>query len=82
MNFPNKMSVDPLKSSQDTDNTVLIEDHFGTYCDKNKKFHEIRRFTWKNRNKIQVQVINYGARIISIKVPDRKGIVEDIVLGR
>lgn len=62
--------------------TVLNEDGFGIYWDKKGQRNEIKRFTWKNRNKIEVQVINYGARIVSIKFPDRKGLVEDIVLGK
>ncbi|XP_023018299.2 galactose mutarotase [Leptinotarsa decemlineata] len=65
------------------DNGVLnlTEDVFGYYWDKNGVEHAIKRFTWRNKNKITIQVINYGARITSIKLPDRKGEVEDIVLG-
>lgn len=61
--------------------TVLNEDGFGIYWDQHGKSHEIKRFTWKNRNKIQVQVINFGARIVTMKIPDRKGKIDDIVLG-
>lgn len=73
--------TDPV-NDEEFENTVLVEDGFGTYWDKYGNSHEIKRFTWRNRNKIQVQVMNYGARITSIKMPDRKGIVEDIVLGK
>ncbi|KAJ8984659.1 hypothetical protein NQ317_015750 [Molorchus minor] len=59
----------------------LVEDVFGLYYDENRESHNIKRFTWRNKNKIQVQVINYGARITSIKLPDRRGEIEDIVLG-
>ncbi|KAG5899207.1 hypothetical protein JTB14_034465 [Gonioctena quinquepunctata] len=63
------------------ENVTLTEDIFGKYWDENGTSHNIKRFTWKNKNKIEVQVINYGARITSIKLPDRKGDVDDIVLG-
>lgn len=41
----------------------------------------VRRFTLINENRMSVQVINYGAIITCIKVPDRRGNVDDIVLG-
>lgn len=66
---------------QVNDSIQLVEDIFGVYYDEQGSAHNIRRYTWKNRNKIQVQVINYGARITSMKMPDRKGNVDDIVLG-
>lgn len=63
------------------DNVELVEDIFGVYYDENGSAHNIKRYTWKSKNKIQVQVINYGARITSMKMPDRKGNIDDIVLG-
>lgn len=76
------MAAEAAHKNEDFDTTTLIEDGFGTYWDKQGKSHDIKRFTWKNRNKIVVQVINYGARITSMKFPDRQGIIEDIVLGK
>jgi aldose 1-epimerase len=38
-------------------------------------------FTLTNRTGIEIKVTNYGCTIISIKVPDRQGQFEDIVLG-
>ncbi len=38
-------------------------------------------FSLQNKNGIVVKVINYGAAIQSILVPDRNGVFEDIVLG-
>lgn len=59
----------------------LEEDDFGLYTDKTTgKSTSVRRFTWK-ANRITVQVITYGATITSIKIPDRNGTVEDIVMG-
>lgn len=57
-------------------------DGFGTVDNPiTKKQDEIQRYTWTNKNGMSVQVISYGAIITSIKVPDRDGNVEDVVLG-
>ncbi|VEN40503.1 unnamed protein product [Callosobruchus maculatus] len=79
---PQKSDVNGKNAEKICVNTVTVtEDVFGKYWDQKGKCHNIKRYTWKNKNKIQVQVINYGARITSMKLPDRKGDVEDIVLG-
>lgn len=70
-----------VKTHVSKKNITLTEDHFGTIYDECGRFHHVKRFTWRNHNNIQVQIITYGARITSICVPDRKGNVEDIVLG-
>lgn len=58
------------------------EDHFGLFTDKTTgQSTSIRRFTWRNSNNISVQLITYGATITSIKLPDKGGKVEDVVLG-
>lgn len=59
----------------------LIQDDYGTYYDEKGVPYKIYRFTWTNRNRIEVQVITYGARIISIKYPNKFGIVQDVLLG-
>ncbi len=38
-------------------------------------------FTLTNRNGMKVSITNYGARVVSILVPDRHGKMGDIVLG-
>jgi aldose 1-epimerase len=38
-------------------------------------------YTLKNRNGMVVQITNFGAKIVSIYVPDRSGSFADIVLG-
>ena len=38
-------------------------------------------FKLKNRNGLEMEVTNYGARVISLYVPDEKGHFADIVLG-
>jgi aldose 1-epimerase len=41
----------------------------------------VEMVTFKNKNGIEVQAINYGAIITSLKVPDRTGSLADVVLG-
>src|SRR5882672_11052415 len=41
----------------------------------------IDRFTLTNASGLQVQAITYGAIITSIRVPDRSGKMDDVVLG-
>src|SRR5258708_36778301 len=38
-------------------------------------------FTLKNKQGAEVQITNYGARVISIRVPDREGRLGAVVLG-
>jgi aldose 1-epimerase len=38
-------------------------------------------FTIRNKNGLEVSILNYGGRIVSLKVPDRNNIFRDIVLG-
>ena len=39
------------------------------------------QFELKNAHGMEVRLASYGARITSIKVPDRNGAIEDVVLG-
>ena len=41
----------------------------------------VTRFTLFNHNTMEVNLLNYGAAVHSICVPDRAGRVEDITLG-
>ena len=38
-------------------------------------------YTLRNRNGVETQITNYGAIVVSLKVPDRKGAMGDVVLG-
>lgn len=58
----------------------ITEDVFG-YLKTNGDSKPVKRYTFKNANNVIVQVINYGGYITSIKVPDAKGNLEDIVFG-
>lgn len=58
----------------------ITEDVFG-YLKIDGESKSIKRYTFKNSNNVSVQVITYGGYITSIKVPDAKGNIEDIVIG-
>jgi len=42
---------------------------------------QVKLFVLKNQKGMEVTVTNYGARIVSWMVPDKKGLMEDVVLG-
>jgi len=50
---------------------------FGTLPDG----REVHQYTLENRSGVTAQIINYGATVTSLKVPDRNGKMEDVVLG-
>ncbi|XP_052896369.1 galactose mutarotase isoform X2 [Anopheles moucheti] len=61
---------------------TLTVDGFGTVKHpKTGATETVKRFTWRNTNGMSVQVISYGAIITVMKVPDRNGRVDDVVLG-
>lgn len=41
----------------------------------------IQLYTLKNSNGIEVCVTNFGGRIVSVMVPDKDGVMKDVVLG-
>ncbi|XP_060529242.1 galactose mutarotase-like isoform X1 [Cylas formicarius] len=65
-----------------TSTVVLEQDQFDVYKDATTgETLSVTRFTWKNSSGIQVQVITYGGTITSIKLPDKNGTIDDIVMG-
>ncbi len=42
---------------------------------------EVAIFTLKNSQGIEARIMNYGGIVVSLKVPDRKGALGDVVLG-
>ena len=55
----------------------ITKEAFGKMADGK----EASIFTLVNANGFKVRVTNYGAKVVSIEVPDRKGILADVVLG-
>lgn len=41
----------------------------------------VTRYTLDNEMGMQVEIINYGGIVTSVRVPDKNGLVEDVVLG-
>ena len=46
-----------------------------------KDGREVYAFTLSNSNGVRARVINYGAILVNLFVPDKDGNVEDVVLG-
>jgi aldose 1-epimerase len=56
---------------------MIKESAFGTMPDGTP----VKLFTLSNASGMEVRAINYGAILVSIKVPDRNGRVDDVVVG-
>lgn len=61
--------------------TFFFNSTFNRYNIFAGKKISVRRFTWRNSTGVSVQVISYGATITSIKMPDKNGTIDDIVMG-
>lgn len=59
----------------------VVEDGFGFIDCENGSREIVRRYTFTNQNNLTIQVITYGACIITIKYPDKMGVIEDVALG-
>ncbi|CAG7833867.1 unnamed protein product [Allacma fusca] len=61
----------------------IMEDTFGFIVDPNNPDSKeiIRRFTLTNKSGTSAQIITYGATLTSLKVRDKNGQLDDIVLG-
>ena len=42
---------------------------------------EVGLYTLRNQNGLVTQITNYGGKVVSLWIPDRQGIMEDVVLG-
>ena len=55
----------------------LLKSKFQTEVDGKKT----DLFVWRNANNMEVCITNFGGRIVSVMVPDREGVMRDVVLG-
>lgn len=55
---------------------VMQTSHFGTYEGK-----PVTLYTLKNKNGMVAKIMDYGATIVSMTAPDRKGKYEEVTLG-
>ncbi|XP_037068580.1 galactose mutarotase-like [Pollicipes pollicipes] len=60
---------------------TVAEDNFGVHRPAGQPAVPVRRFTLTNPAGTEAQVINYGARLTSLKVKDKHGRLVDVVLG-
>ena len=70
---------DTSKKSEDMteDKIAITQSEFG----KTKDGLVVNQYTLKNRNGVEMNVINYGGRITSLKVPNKSGEFENVILG-
>jgi aldose 1-epimerase len=57
--------------------TKLVSGDFG----KTREGAAVRIFTLTNKSGVEATITNYGGRVVSLKVPDKKGAMGDVVLG-
>ena len=57
--------------------TTIKEENFGTTADGTA----IKRYTLTNKNGLVAQVIDYGAILTELWVPDKSGKLENVVAG-
>lgn len=51
-------------------------------CKLTKRKYEIKKFIWKNKaNNTEIEAITLGATVTRIVLPDRNGMLKDILLG-
>lgn len=67
----------PAECSQKGDQNHILVEPFGTYPDG----RAIYRYTLKNANGLQASVMNLGATLLSMSVPDKLGNFADVVHG-
>lgn len=69
------------KENQDTEimarSLSITKSDFGTTAAGEK----VAKYALENKNGIQVTIITYGGRIISLRTPDKSGNMENVVLG-
>jgi aldose 1-epimerase len=72
---------DKKTTQANADSTATVKtmqkELFGTLPDGKQVF----KYVLRNKNGVEVHVINYGAIITHLKTPDKNGKLEDIVLG-
>lgn len=74
--FPAAGSADP-NASPTTFGDAMTRQYFG----RNAHNGIVTLYTLTNKNGMSVSVMDYGATITSIRVPDRNGKFDDVVLG-
>lgn len=55
----------------------IIKESFGKLPDG----RDVEIYTLSNKNGVEVRIMNYGGVVVSLRTPDRKATLDDIVLG-
>jgi aldose 1-epimerase len=67
----------PATNRAQTESGSIKKSSFG----KTPDGEQVDLYTLTNKNGVEAAITNYGGAVVSIKVPDRHGKLEDIVLG-
>ncbi|GBP06076.1 Aldose 1-epimerase [Eumeta japonica] len=61
---------------------IVQEEDFGTITDPmTKQKVKVRRFTLSNSQKMSVQLLTLGVNIASVRLPDKKGQIDELSLS-
>lgn len=71
------ISVACSSNTNQEQNQEIVTEEFGTMEDG----RQVQLFTLTNANGMEVSITNYGGIVTSIKVPNRNGNIENVVLG-
>jgi len=66
-----------LSCAEGTSSSTIQKEEFG----KTAAGETVNLYTIKNTNGIELKVTEFGATLVSLKIPDREGNFEDIILG-
>jgi aldose 1-epimerase len=72
------------KQNQSTTDTIITQPvslPAANNFKQNVQGKQVSLFVLKNNNNFQVAITNYGGRVVSLLVPDKKGNLVDVVLG-
>lgn len=80
---PNNNSATQLSTiSSRPDQISLTETCIGKVVShRTGAMEDVMKFTWTNSNRMSVSVMTYGATVMSIRIPSREGISDEVVLG-
>jgi galactose mutarotase-like enzyme len=61
---------------------ILCRSAFGKWKNpKNDVCEVVEKFTWKTINRLEISAMTFGASLLTVKIPNRDGVAEDILLG-
>lgn len=69
------------KAAGELKSGLKVEDFKTVYKNELKGEKEVALYTLSNANGMEVDITNFGGRIVSVMVPDKDGKFQDVVLG-